>query len=232
MSDKEPNQVIDWESMDVHTHSARMQAIEDERRRKSAARPSTVSKSSSDQIVEWWSRLSSDERKIRFTVEEVLNGTLTLVTDTKDAYSLDTLRDSLKGHGFKRKLFEDGWFYVVPAKFFSFRVLPVPNPGVSAEKAEILPPEKNIYTYFIQSVNGGPIKIGKTDHLKRRLAEMQTANPFRLRYLLVLPEGTVTEKEMHGAFEEHRIDGGEWFHPENEILDFIEEHLVRFVESQ
>jgi hypothetical protein len=74
--------------------------------------------------------------------------------------------------------------------------------------------------YFIQQGKNGPIKIGFTDNIEKRLKELQTANPYKLNLLLCINGNLKSEKELHKRFEQHRLNG-EWFEPVEEILDYI-----------
>lgn len=86
-------------------------------------------------------------------------------------------------------------------------------------------------TYFIQSIIGGRIKIGKSVDTARRLQELQSCSPVHLRVLATI-EGD-HELEMHQAFRGAR-SYGEWFNPTQELIDFIETNSgkpVRHVHS-
>lgn len=61
-------------------------------------------------------------------------------------------------------------------------------------------------TYFIS--NGVSVKIGRSNHVSRRLRELQTSSSRPLRLLLVL-EGD-HEREFHRRLAGYR-EGGEWF---------------------
>jgi hypothetical protein len=78
----------------------------------------------------------------------------------------------------------------------------------------------NGWTYLIQQIPDGPIKIGwsRTNGL-RRLAELQAANPNELRIVCII-EGREREAELHERFADRRIRG-EWFSPS--ILDEIDD---------
>lgn len=74
--------------------------------------------------------------------------------------------------------------------------------------------------YFIQSENGGPIKIGYSKNFDDRLKTLQEGNPYKL-IVLGLMEGTIpAEQRLHRKFEEHRFRN-EWFNDCQEIRDFI-----------
>jgi hypothetical protein len=81
------------------------------------------------------------------------------------------------------------------------------------------------YTYFIQSENGGNIKIGRTsqDPLKR-LANLQTGSPTKLR-IVGLIKGD-KEEELHKRFDQYRVHG-EWFSASDCLLDYIEEQCSK-----
>lgn len=71
--------------------------------------------------------------------------------------------------------------------------------------------------YFIQSVDGGLIKIGHADNVIQRFKDIQTHSPIKLRILKVIEGGRTLEKELHKRFVE-LISHGEWFLPDNALL--------------
>jgi hypothetical protein len=83
------------------------------------------------------------------------------------------------------------------------------------------------YIYFIQSGEGGPIKIGRTRYDPiRRLKGMQTGSHETLHLRRVIPSpGEHGEKAIHALFATARIRG-EWFWPTKEVLAFIERPFV------
>ena len=76
--------------------------------------------------------------------------------------------------------------------------------------------------YFIQSGSDGPIKIGTSDDPLARIAQLQGANPRRLRFIgcgLGWPE---SEAGLLRQFAHLRTAGGaEWFEPAPELLECI-----------
>lgn len=81
--------------------------------------------------------------------------------------------------------------------------------------------EKGREIYFIQSELGGPIKIGSSNNSDRRLLQLQYFNPFKLVILKVLEnKGYRLESDLHIKFKHIRLRG-EWFQPEQALLDFI-----------
>jgi hypothetical protein len=81
--------------------------------------------------------------------------------------------------------------------------------------------------YFIQAENGGPIKIGFTRDLDRRLDRLQTGSPYPLNVLATIDTGcddvhddASYERMIHDKFQQYRLRR-EWFEPSKELLEFI-----------
>ena len=67
--------------------------------------------------------------------------------------------------------------------------------------------------YFIQAVNDseGPVKIGYTDKAPyKRLASLQTGNPYLLQIIAIANGDRDTETYLHRRFSADRMVG-EWF---------------------
>lgn len=77
------------------------------------------------------------------------------------------------------------------------------------------------YVYFIQCGDNGPIKIGHTKDIDRRLSILQGANPQRLNLLGCFLGDSIQESELHKQFKGDRISG-EWFNSSNELLNIIQ----------
>jgi hypothetical protein len=78
--------------------------------------------------------------------------------------------------------------------------------------------------YFIQAVDGGPIKIGFTDkNIKTRLSIIQVGNPRELQIIGLIDNDVYSEEVLHNQFNKYLIRG-EWFEPASEILKFIEDN--------
>jgi hypothetical protein len=75
--------------------------------------------------------------------------------------------------------------------------------------------------YFIQAVVGGPIKIGRTTALLKRLAQLQEGCPFTLNVLCTMPGEAAAERALHVRFRADVI-GGECFAPSADIIAFVE----------
>lgn len=81
--------------------------------------------------------------------------------------------------------------------------------------------------YLIQGEPGTPVKIGFSDTPKSRRRTLQTASPYPLRILCVIPGNRRLEKVMHERFRGARIKG-EWFGGED--LDYIIETVTDLAE--
>jgi hypothetical protein len=80
--------------------------------------------------------------------------------------------------------------------------------------------QTQMYVYFVQQGENGPIKIGRASNVARRVRQIQVSNPAPLR-LLASIDGD-REMEMHERFMKSCISG-EWFKPEDELLQFLRE---------
>lgn len=79
--------------------------------------------------------------------------------------------------------------------------------------------------YFVQSMDTERIKIGFTRNLKKRMSKMQTDSSEQLKVLFAFDPLPIEEKALHTAFADHRVHG-EWFSPDSELLEFIEEQKL------
>lgn len=80
------------------------------------------------------------------------------------------------------------------------------------------------FVYFITYENG-PIKIGKANNIKARMATLQTSHPYKLEVLGLLIGDPRLEKALHTKFSHLRMNG-EWFRKETELLDWIAENTI------
>lgn len=76
------------------------------------------------------------------------------------------------------------------------------------------------FVYFIQAPNGA-IKIGKAVDLRRRIVQLQGANPDRLSLLGAFLAQEGHEDLVHQHFWRDRIRG-EWFRPSPALVGLIE----------
>jgi len=72
--------------------------------------------------------------------------------------------------------------------------------------------------YFVQALTGGPIKIGFSDNVRRRMSELRSANGQHLVLLGVMDGGKSLEQHLHTKFK--RLQG-EWFDATPELFTFI-----------
>lgn len=77
------------------------------------------------------------------------------------------------------------------------------------------------HVYFIQGESGGPVKIGYTTDIKRRLKELQSGSIDILQILLVVPGNKVYEQYLHSKFENYRLKG-EWYKPDPKIFEYMD----------
>lgn len=101
--------------------------------------------------------------------------------------------------------------------------VPEPVPVVAAHRA-VAPVPREQRVYFIQGVEGGPIKIGVSFDPDDRLSGLQTASPVRLRIIGLVAGGPSVERKFHERLAEHRLHG-EWFSDAPEVLAAIAEAL-------
>jgi hypothetical protein len=83
--------------------------------------------------------------------------------------------------------------------------------------------------YFIQSEDGGPIKIGRSRDPRKRLAALQTSHPDDLRLLAVMDGDEAEEEALHKAFPPTR---GEWCNPTAELLEYIDRYAIPVAASR
>ena len=81
-------------------------------------------------------------------------------------------------------------------------------------------PRTKKMVYFVQSGEGGPIKIGFADDVGLRVKGLQVGNPCELRLLAAVPGGQPLEMQIHHVLRQHCIHG-EWFHPHGDVMLFV-----------
>lgn len=81
------------------------------------------------------------------------------------------------------------------------------------------------WVYFIQAQLGGPIKIGWSQNVEQRVAELQTGNPHPLAVLHRIPGTKNNERHLHDLLGHLRVTG-EWFADHPEVRRWTDE--IRF----
>lgn len=76
--------------------------------------------------------------------------------------------------------------------------------------------------YFVQGTLVPLIKIGFASNIYARFKAMQVGSPDKLRVILLLNSEDGLEESIHRRFAYLR-QHGEWFSPEKELLDYIED---------
>lgn len=77
--------------------------------------------------------------------------------------------------------------------------------------------------YFIQQGDSDLVKIGFTSNIQRRFRELQTASPYPLLLLGLMPGSKEVEKQIHGTFE-HLRQKREWFKLNQELSNYISKY--------
>lgn len=85
--------------------------------------------------------------------------------------------------------------------------------------------------YFVQAGEGGPIKIGWSTDVSRRMAGLRPGTSAPLKLLLVVPGTRASEKAAHDKFKAYRLHG-EWFKPDPRLLAAIEQIRVAMEEKR
>lgn len=82
--------------------------------------------------------------------------------------------------------------------------------------------KEETFVYFVQGVNGGPIKIGTSHSPQRRLMAMNTGSPEPLDLLVACRAPVGAEGRLHRIFAVGRLHG-EWFSEDTPgLAEFIE----------
>lgn len=85
------------------------------------------------------------------------------------------------------------------------------------------------FTYFVQPVGGGPIKIGSSVCPESRLDGMRGNSPVELAIIGVCEGGEKLERELHRRFAHLRLHC-EWFAPGPDLVRFIRDHARPLIE--
>lgn len=82
------------------------------------------------------------------------------------------------------------------------------------------------FTYIFHDEVSGKVKIGRTNDIKKRQIELETAYPCKLTLLALLPTDEWPELAVHRRFHADRIRG-EWFHYSDAIRAFVSSFTPR-----
>lgn len=74
--------------------------------------------------------------------------------------------------------------------------------------------------YFARSCYGGPIKIGTSYNLERRLMQLNVASVTPLCFLATMPGWREEEAKLHAQFSDALIHS-EWYEPSPELMELI-----------
>lgn len=80
------------------------------------------------------------------------------------------------------------------------------------------------WVYFIQVGSDGPIKVGLTNNITKRISVLQTGNPFPLHFLTAFRGTTKEAAEIRERFSHLRMHG-EWLAAGVDLVDFIKQHM-------
>jgi hypothetical protein len=70
-----------------------------------------------------------------------------------------------------------------------------------------------MHLYIIQSSNNGCFKVGRSNYPAKRLSQLQTGNPYKLKLILILRDQGHREKQIHRyiTLGKKKKCKGEWF---------------------
>ena len=77
-----------------------------------------------------------------------------------------------------------------------------------------------MYIYFLQGVDGGPIKIGISKSIRARIKQIQANSPVQLRVIGLCRGTSRDEANFHKQFAEFRLHG-EWFSDCEQIQETV-----------
>lgn len=86
--------------------------------------------------------------------------------------------------------------------------------------------ETSASVYFIQQGTDGPVKIGATRNIEKRIKTLQTGSHIPLTVLGVVPGGFELESDLHQELMDYQLEG-EWFSPTPEVMAVVKRHIDR-----
>lgn len=75
----------------------------------------------------------------------------------------------------------------------------------------------SLFIYAIQSVNGGPVKIGQTANVEKRLSEIQVGHHEDLVVVDFFDAFGATDRKVHEDIDESLRVRGEWYRDDPEV---------------
>jgi Meiotically up-regulated gene 113 len=75
--------------------------------------------------------------------------------------------------------------------------------------------------YFIQPIDGGPIKIGYAKDIAARVKQLEVENGKKMSLLASIPGGKNEERQLHSQFSHLRFAGTEQFRPAPDLMALI-----------
>lgn len=103
--------------------------------------------------------------------------------------------------------------------------VPMPNWNASITRLRQTRVDDIRVVYFIQSVDGGPIKIGTSSvgSILSRFTSIQVGNPSELKIRRMVAGDWRVERGLHSYFAEQRTrTRGEWFWPSDELEEIAD----------
>lgn len=100
-------------------------------------------------------------------------------------------------------------------------------PSKFGEEAGSTPPQRAVsdaVIYFLQAGENGPVKIGVTVDLERRITQLQTGCSAPLRVLGTIPGGRTEEAAIHRRLASFAMEG-EWLRPDPSVFSHVEDLL-------
>jgi hypothetical protein len=80
--------------------------------------------------------------------------------------------------------------------------------------------------YFLQSTDGGPVKIGHSEDVEARVRQLEGHYGRPMALLATMPGGRDEERAVHDRFAHLRLGRTEQFRPDRELFEFINRPLL------
>lgn len=80
--------------------------------------------------------------------------------------------------------------------------------------------------YFLQPIDGGPVKIGTTENVEARHKQLEATYGQPLALLATMPGGRGEETAIHARFGHLRFGRSEQFRPSLDLMEFLGRPLL------